>query len=170
MVERPLTHFGEQLRHAREARGISLRQVANVTRITVRALEAVERNDLSRLPGGIFTRAFVRAYAAEVGLDPEVTVREFLAQCPEEGAALPTTAPGTIDGIGAGSWSERVPLRQIVVAVLLLVLAGAAVYAAVRWNATRRGPRVETAGAPALARAATTPGTPAVLAALPFDT
>ena len=79
------------------------------------------------------------------------------------------TAPGTIDGIGAGSWSERVPLRQIVVAVLLLVLAGAAVYAAVRWNATRRGPRVEAAGAPALARAATTPGTPAVLAALPFD-
>ena len=89
MVDRPLTDFGERLRRARESRGISLRQVANVTRITVRALEAVERNDLSRLPGGIFTRAFVRAYAAEVGLDPELTLREFLAQCPGEGAVIP---------------------------------------------------------------------------------
>jgi cytoskeleton protein RodZ len=70
MPDRPVTDFGERLRRARESRGISLRQVANVTRITVRALEAVERNDLSRLPGGIFTRSFVRAYAAEVGLDP----------------------------------------------------------------------------------------------------
>ena len=133
MVERPLTDFGERLRRARESRGISLRQVANVTRITVRALEAVERNDLSRLPGGIFTRAFVRAYAAEVGLDPEATLREFLAQCPDEGAGIPTAAPETIDG-AAGSWRERVPFRLIGISVLLLALAGAAAYVLVRWN------------------------------------
>jgi transcriptional regulator with XRE-family HTH domain len=134
MPDRPVTDFGERLRQARHSRGISLRQVANVTRITVRALEAVERNDLSRLPGGIFTRSFVRAYAAEVGLDPEGTLREFLAQCPEEGTAIPTSEPSTIDGIGGGSWVERVPLRQIAVGLLLLALAGAAVYAAMRWK------------------------------------
>jgi cytoskeletal protein RodZ len=44
------------------------------------ALEALERSDIKRLPGGIFTRAFVRAYAAEVGLDPEQAVQDFLAQ------------------------------------------------------------------------------------------
>ena len=44
----------------------------------IASLEALERNDPSRLPGGIFARAFVRSYAAEVGLDPEATVREFV--------------------------------------------------------------------------------------------
>lgn len=144
MVDRPLTDFGERLRRARESRGISLRQVANVTRITVRALEAVERNDLSRLPGGIFTRAFVRAYAAEVGLDPELTLREFLAQCPGEGAVIPTSAPDTIDGMGAGSWRERVSIRHLALLILLLALAGATIYAFVRWNGTRQ-PRAEPA-------------------------
>jgi transcriptional regulator with XRE-family HTH domain len=137
MVEHPLTDFGERLRRTRESRGMSLRQVANVTRITVRALEAVERNDLSRLPGGIFTRSFVRAYAAEVGLDPEVTLREFLAQCPEEGAGIPTVALERMGG-AAGSWPERVPFRLIRIGILLLALAGATAYAVVRWNATRQ--------------------------------
>jgi cytoskeletal protein RodZ len=134
MPDRPVTDFGERLRRARDSRGVSLRQVANVTRITVRALEAVERNDLLRLPGGIFTRSFVRAYAAEVGLDPEGTLREFLAQFPEEATAIPTSEPSTIDGMDAGSWVERVPVRQLVVGILLLALAGAAVYAAIRWG------------------------------------
>jgi cytoskeleton protein RodZ len=76
--------FGNKLREARERRGISLREIANTTKISVSALEALERNDISRLPGGIFSRAFVRSYAIEVGLDPEETIREFLAQCPHD--------------------------------------------------------------------------------------
>src|SRR3989442_12252974 len=76
--------FGKKLREARERRGISLREIANTTKISVSALEALERNDISRLPGGIFSRAFVRSYALEVGLDPEETIREFLAQCPHD--------------------------------------------------------------------------------------
>jgi cytoskeletal protein RodZ len=51
----------------RERRGVSLRQIANATKIGMSALEALERNDISRLPGGIFSRAFVRSYAVEVG-------------------------------------------------------------------------------------------------------
>ena len=70
--------FGGKLRQARERRGVSLRQVSTSTKIAAAALEALERNDISRLPGGIFSRAFVRAYAIEVGLDPDATVREFL--------------------------------------------------------------------------------------------
>ncbi len=76
--------FGARLRQAREQRGISLRQIASATKISPTALEALERNDISRLPGGIFTRAFVRSYAIEVGLDPEQTVRDFLANFPNE--------------------------------------------------------------------------------------
>jgi cytoskeleton protein RodZ len=76
--------FGGHLKQAREQRGVSLRTIADRTKISVLALEALERNDVSRLPGGIFTRAFVRAYAAEVGLDPEDTVRRFLARFPDQ--------------------------------------------------------------------------------------
>jgi cytoskeletal protein RodZ len=74
--------FGGKLRDARERRGISLRQIANATKISVAALEALERNDITRLPGGIFSRAFVRSYAAEVGLDPDATIQEFISQFP----------------------------------------------------------------------------------------
>ena len=81
-VDRTPGTFGGKLRDARERRGISLRQIANATKISVGALEALERNDFSRLPGGIFSRAFVRSYATEVGLDPDATIQEFIASFP----------------------------------------------------------------------------------------
>jgi cytoskeleton protein RodZ len=88
--------FGATLRNAREGRGVSLRQIANTTKISVAALEALERNDISRLPGGIFSRAFVRSYAIEVGLDPEATIAEFVAQFPNDSvtAGHPTSEQG----------------------------------------------------------------------------
>ena len=82
--------FGGKLRQARERRGISLRQIAASTKIAAAALDALERNDISKLPGGIFSRAFVRSYAIEVGLDPDETVREFLQRFNQEPA--PTAA------------------------------------------------------------------------------
>jgi cytoskeleton protein RodZ len=69
--------LGSQLKRARDGRGLSLSAIANRTKISVTALEALERNDLSKLPGGIFGRAFVRAYASELGLDPDKTVADF---------------------------------------------------------------------------------------------
>jgi cytoskeleton protein RodZ len=76
--------FGSRLREARERRGITLRQIANSTKIAVGVLDALERNDISRLPGGIFGRAFVRSYAVEVGLDPEATIQDFMAAFPND--------------------------------------------------------------------------------------
>jgi len=73
-----MSDFGAKLRQAREQRGVTLRDIAAHTKFSVPSLEALERNDPSRLPGGIFARAFVRSYASEVGLDPEATVREFV--------------------------------------------------------------------------------------------
>jgi cytoskeletal protein RodZ len=84
IAERQGADFGTMMKRAREGRGISLRQIADVTKISVSALDALERNDISRLPGGIFSRAFVRSYAVEVGLDPEQTVRDFIAQFPHD--------------------------------------------------------------------------------------
>jgi len=73
-----MSDFGAKLRQARERRGVSLRDIAAHTKFSMASLEALERNDPSRLPGGLFARAFVRSYAVEVGLDPEATVREFV--------------------------------------------------------------------------------------------
>jgi cytoskeleton protein RodZ len=83
VVEKIAVDFGSKIKRAREERGVSLRHIADVTRISVSALEALERNDISRLPGGIFSRAFVRAYASQIGLDPEQTVREFIGRFPD---------------------------------------------------------------------------------------
>ncbi|MGE3188745.1 MAG: helix-turn-helix domain-containing protein, partial [Vicinamibacterales bacterium] len=68
----------------REQRDISLRQIADDTKLSVRALDALERGDLKSLPGGIYRRAIVRAYAEHVGLDPQAAVRTFLEQYPDE--------------------------------------------------------------------------------------
>ena len=83
VVEKSAVDFGSKMKRAREERGISLRHIAEVTKISVSALEALERNDISRLPGGLFSRAFVRSYANEIGLDPEQTVREFIGRFPD---------------------------------------------------------------------------------------
>ena len=73
-----MSDLGERLKQARLHRGVALRDIATATKISVVALEALERNDYSRLPGGIFSRAFVRAYALAVGVEPEEAVNEFL--------------------------------------------------------------------------------------------
>lgn len=75
--------FGATLRREREGRGISLREIATTTKISVGSLEALERNQVKRLPGGVFTRSFVRSYAVQVGLDPDQTLQEFLTAFPD---------------------------------------------------------------------------------------
>lgn len=84
MSEPVATGVGAQLKRVRESKGISLRQIAAATKISPAALEAIERDDIKRLPGGIFVRSFLRTYAAELGLDPERTVHSFLAQFPDD--------------------------------------------------------------------------------------
>jgi cytoskeleton protein RodZ len=89
--------FGSKLRDARERKGVSLRDIANATKISVRALEALERNDISHLPGGIFSRSFVRAYAVQAGLDPDETVSDFVRQFPHDSVIAGHAASSPID-------------------------------------------------------------------------
>ena len=126
-VERTSGGFGGKLRDARERRGISLRQIANATKISIVALEALERNDISKLPGGIFSRAFVRSYAIEVGLDPDATIQEFIAQFPND----PVTAghPGKDQEDHVAVESDRRTAGTFVwLVVLSLPIAGGIAY------------------------------------------
>jgi len=72
--------FGEELRRERELRQISLREIAQATKIDLRRLEALEQNDFSRLPGGLYNRGFVRAYCDHIGVDAESMVNAYLLE------------------------------------------------------------------------------------------
>jgi cytoskeleton protein RodZ len=174
MADRHVSSFGAQLRKAREAKGLSLAHIAAVTKISVRALEAVERNDYSRLPGGIFTRSFVRAYAGEVGLNPDAALKAFLAECPEDIAAIPTSAPESIDGATTERWYDRVPWgRLAMVGLIVVAIGGSGVYLYSRRDAQpRQTAPVQTAVhveplAPTVTAAPTTAPTPAPSSAAP---
>lgn len=75
MTDRDL--FGPRLRRLREQRGISLKQLADATKVDVELWAAMERNDFCRWPRGIFARAFVREYARLIDVDPEDAVNDF---------------------------------------------------------------------------------------------
>lgn len=72
-----LASFGEELRREREIRGISLKEIADATKISKRFLEAIERNDHKTLPAPVFTRGFVREYARYLGLNAEEMVNRY---------------------------------------------------------------------------------------------
>jgi transcriptional regulator with XRE-family HTH domain len=69
--------FGAQLAQAREQRGLTLSEVSRRTKISVETLKAIERCEMAALPGGLYTRGFLRAYAREVGCDPDEIVRRY---------------------------------------------------------------------------------------------
>lgn len=69
--------FGENLQREREMRGVSLEEISAATKISVRFLHAIEEEDFGVLPGGVFTRSFIRTYARYLGLDEERVMAEF---------------------------------------------------------------------------------------------
>ena len=77
--------FGARLRRERERRTIDIAQVAARTKIKASLFEALERDDVSQWPAGLFRRSFIRAYADAVGLDPQATLTEFMQHFPEPG-------------------------------------------------------------------------------------
>ena len=110
--------FGARMKRLREERGVELRAIAETTKISVSALEALERNDISRLPGGIFSRGFVRAYAEQIGADPEKTVKEFMARFPHDSVVDGSPYVNSHDKQIAGTGHRG---RRVAVVVAILV-------------------------------------------------
>ena len=92
--ERPPVSFGARLRHERERRKISIAAIAENTKILGALLEGLEKDDVSRWPTGFYRRAFIRAYASAIGLDPDTIMREFADRFPdpEETVSMPAPA------------------------------------------------------------------------------
>jgi hypothetical protein len=92
-----MASFGETLKRERELREITLREVSEATKINIRYLEALEANRFENLPGGLFNKGFIRAYAAYIGLDGEAMVTSYLQEV--GGPGLGGTPRGTTPGM-----------------------------------------------------------------------
>jgi len=123
--------FGERLRREREMREVSIEEIAETTRIPQRYLVALEREEWSKLPGGIFARGFVRTIARFLGLDEQSLLGEFdLARSEDPPAA--SHPPPRPNPRGFPRW---LPLAILV--LLLLCIAVGAVYGWRRYAAHR---------------------------------
>ena len=94
--------FGEEIRRERELREITLAEVAEATKISVRFLEAIEINDFACLPGGLYNRGIVRAYCQFIGADSEAMVNAYLLEEQTRAASSRPGPPGLLRGRRAG--------------------------------------------------------------------
>lgn len=79
-----MSGIGEQLRKAREAKGLSISDIEKATKIQSRYLEAIENNDFDKLPGDFYVRAFIRQYAQIVGLNGKELLSQYQGEVANE--------------------------------------------------------------------------------------
>lgn len=118
--------FGNWLRRQRELREISLREIADVTKISIRYLEALEQDRFDVLPAPVFAKGFLREYARYVGLDPDEVVNSYLT-------AQSTVEPEEVPEIrgsqsSSGRFEKTSGLLLTVAVVVLLALVGGLAY------------------------------------------
>jgi len=154
--------LGARLRQAREARGVSLRELSDQTRIARRYLEAIEADDYKELPGGIFNRSFIKAYAKGVGFSETEAVNAYTEVARAAGEApdeLPTSRQSSriyMDGDTARSPIITGLLSLVILAIISLGIYAGLHYYQRRNNADAAGAQTTNAGAPA---ASANPGT-----------
>jgi cytoskeleton protein RodZ len=117
--------IGGRLRRAREQRGLSLHDVASRTKLTLPVIRAIERNDFTALPGGMFRKAYVRTLAVEVGLNPGDIVADYCAWF--EPPVEPLTIPNR-DATGEDKWVKQLspPPRPFLGTLAALATLGTA--------------------------------------------
>ena len=150
-----LPSLGEELRRQREIRNISLKEIADATKISKRYLEAIEKDDYQTLPAPVFTRGFVREYARYLGLNAEDMVDRYMtvvrlekeAEEQKEQAPPQQFRPITLPRKSRSGPPETIPRVSVDFNILALVLLLAAL-AGVGWWMTRSASRSELAEKP----------------------
>jgi cytoskeleton protein RodZ len=137
--------FGERLRREREMRGITLDEISESTKISRRHLESLEKEDFEALPGGIFNKGFVRAYARFLGLDEDQAVADYSAVSGEP-AAPPDQFPLDVHNKPDPKMNPRRSTLPLVLAVVALLAVLAVLWAR---NRARRAEGPANAAPPA---------------------
>lgn len=136
--------IGEQLRLARQERGIPLRDISEQTRISVHYLEAIESNDYKRLPGGIFNRSFVKAYARCVGYDEKQAIEGYARYLREQGEAADEVSTTPLQSkVYTDVPATRSPVLTVFLAILILVLLTLGALAALYWVQQRSTAQID---------------------------
>ena len=130
--------IGEQLRLAREERGVPLREVSDQTRISIHYLEAIEANEYSRLPGGIFNRSFVKSYAKYIGYDEKAAVEGYTRYMRDQGDTGEEVASTPYHSkVYTDTPATRSPLLTVVLTTVILSLLTAGALALLKWYQRR---------------------------------
>jgi cytoskeletal protein RodZ len=130
--------IGELLRLAREERGVPLREVSDQTRISIHYLEAIEANEYNRLPGGIFNRSFVKAYARYVGYDEKKAVEGYTRYMRDQGDLGEDVASTPFHSkVYTDTPATRSPLLTVVLTIVILALLTAGALALLKWYQRR---------------------------------
>jgi cytoskeleton protein RodZ len=113
---------------------MGLREICDQTRISVRYLEAIEANDYKRLPGGVFNRSFIKAYAKCIGYDEREAIEGYTRYLREHGESTDdvSTRPHQ-SKVYTNTPATRSPILTVVLAILILALLTAAALAALYW-------------------------------------
>src|ERR1044071_3319186 len=132
--------IGEQLRLAREDRGIPLREISDQTRISMHYREAIESNDYKRLPGGIFNRSFVKAYARYIGYDEKEAIEGYTRYMRDSGDSSEevSTTPHH-SKVYTDAPATRSPILTVVLAIVILAILTASALGVVYWVQRRSG-------------------------------
>jgi len=139
-----MSNFGANFRKAREAAGLPLEKIAAETRISTRFLAAIENEAFQLLPGGIFNRGFIRAYAEYLGLDSNQAVADY----DRISAASQETADVLHDVERAPARNSDWNLYLVAAAILLLLMVA-------YYFVTRKAATPEPPPAPGAAQLAT---------------
>ena len=136
------------MRLARETRGIALRDISEQTRISIRYLEAIETDDYKRLPGGIFNRSFIRAYAKFIGYDEHNALEDYARTLRERGESDDEGSKVHYSRVytDEGDAHSRSPLKTLLLALLILAALTAAVYFGLHFYQRRMGQKATGAG------------------------
>jgi len=135
--------IGEKLRLARETRGIALRDISEQTRISMRYLEAIEADDYRRLPGGIFNRSFIRAYAKFIGYDEDQAIDEYARTLRERGESDEDSSPKPYKSM-VYTENNRSPVMTLVLALVILTVLSLCVWAGLHFYQRRVAPKTRS--------------------------
>lgn len=156
--------IGAALTAAREARGLSVEDVAAATRIRAAIVRAIEREDFSACGGDVYARGHLRVIAQLVGTDPRPLIEEFDRRSDEPVPALRTSPLGSFEPPKDASRAGRQSPRWAAVAAAVLALA--VVFLGVNWLVGREsGPGTPVGAAPAPATSTATSSPPSSPAA-----
>lgn len=154
--------FGEKLKRERELRSVTLEEIADATKIGTRSLRALEQEQFAQLPGGIFNKGFVRAYANYLGIDAEQAVADFTAASGDAAKESDISEiAGQVERQRAQSPSPRGPsVSSMLVLVVFLVIIFS-VIGGLRYWGTIRAKQTPVKASPAPVIAAPITQTPA---------